>query len=325
MYYYGRGGNSWHSGVSPALISTGRIGLAVSEDGVNWRRVRGPLANGAVMDPIENHQLAFDCVHVGCSDVWFRTGHWWMYYFGGDLEEVRLGPRGLRGVRMRTGLATSLDGITTFARSSQPVLDVGVEGEWDDLMVAWVRVTPSPSKWIMTYVGASTNSQPPCFAIGVAISKDGERWMKLDKALDKGAPGTWDHGGVGRHHIIQLHGQYFMFYEGVNEAGMHAIGLATSNDGIKWLKDKQSPIGEPGGPIFTPRSNQPHAWDNGSVAAPHVIKLTNDCFGLYYVGSNSTKEFSAMGLALSDGINIRSWRRINASLVVDDFQSSTKH
>lgn len=72
MYYYGRNTDSWSSGVRPALLSTGRVGLAVSEDGVHWNRHRGPLCDGAILDPDEGSDGSFDSVHVGCSDVFFH-------------------------------------------------------------------------------------------------------------------------------------------------------------------------------------------------------------------------------------------------------------
>lgn len=73
MYYYGRNRDSWHSGVTPALLSTGRIGLALSEDGLRWTRYRGALPEGAILDP-DDGSPSFDSVHIGCSDVFFHEG-----------------------------------------------------------------------------------------------------------------------------------------------------------------------------------------------------------------------------------------------------------
>ncbi len=75
MYYYGRNQDSWHSGVKPALLSTGRVGVALSEDGFHWKRYRGTLPEGAILDPDEaSSSSSFDCVHVGCGDVFFFEG-----------------------------------------------------------------------------------------------------------------------------------------------------------------------------------------------------------------------------------------------------------
>lgn len=325
MYYYGRHTDSWHSGVKPGLLSTGRIGLALSKDGLNWSRAPGPLSHGAIMDPRDGRPSAFDCVHVGCSDVFFYRGEWWMYYFGGGLETISLphgsGGRTVTGMRLRTGLSkSSRDGVHGFdeMREEEPILDVGAPGEWDEMMVAWARVIPpsssthSSSHWLMTYSSMDmTTTSFPSFAIGVALSQDGHKWSKVGKVLERGEPGSWDDAGVSRRHVIFLEGQFLMFYEGVNKGGTHAIGLATSKDGITWVKDKHGLGGQPGGPIFSPRAQEKEAWDSGGVASPHVVKI-DDSIWLYYVGFDITKKVSAFGVASSDGNNFRSFRRINS-------------
>ncbi|GLJ33052.1 hypothetical protein SUGI_0665210 [Cryptomeria japonica] len=318
MYYYGRDQDSWHSEVSPALISSGRIGLAISEDGISWSRYPGPLPGGAIMDPVEANPLCFDCVHIGCSDLFLHNGEWWMFYFGGSLEETIFGPqmRTMKGIKMHVGLAKSSDGIS-FVRNEVPVLDLGDKGEWDELLVAWARVVPpklhGSNKWLMTYCSIEKTSSAGCFAIGSAISDNGETWEKRGKVLERGAPGAWDDGGVGRHHVLYVDGQYIMFYEGVNSQGIHAIGVAFSTDGQQWRKSVE-PWSQPGGPIFTSTDDK-EAWDSGGISCPHVLKFKDEHYLLYYVGTNSSKELSCMGLAISEGLNIRSWKRIGPSVV----------
>ncbi|KAJ7527455.1 hypothetical protein O6H91_16G055200 [Diphasiastrum complanatum] len=321
MYYYGRDQDSWHCGVTPALISTGCIGMAVSEDGLHWKRFLGPLHKGALMCPSEKRSDSFDCVHVGCSDVLLYNEEWWMFYFGGSLEEVAIRPQesSVRGFRMRTGLTRSRDGIV-FKHSMQPILEVGSRGEWDELFVAWARVLPPSNSvkgedssqlthWWMTY-SSMEGGTVPSSAIGAAISDNGKTWKKLGKILQKGSSGSWDEAGVGRRHVLQIGGKFVMFYEGVNKLGMHGIGIAISEDGLKWEKDLESGA-EPGGPVFVPRRGQ-DVWDSGTVAAPHVVQLEDGNFRLYYVGSDSLKKATAIGLAISDGHNFRSWKRANA-------------
>eukprot|EP01018_Ginkgo_biloba_P011632 Gb_19680 [translate_table: standard] len=325
MYYYGRDRDSWHSGVSPALISSGRIGLAISEDGINWSRFPGPLPGGAIMDPNEANPSGFDCVHIGCSDVFLHDEQWWMFYFGGSLEETTFGPQGrpMRGIIMRIGIAKSSDGIS-FLRNEVPVLDVGDEGDWDELLVAWARALPpslqggngklsKEGKWLMTYSSIKKTLSSSYFSIGAAISNNGEMWEKRGKVLERGPHGSWDEGGVGRHHVLHIDGQYVMFYEGVNRQGVHAIGLALSDDGIVWQKDTQAGY-QPGGPIFT-ASESKEAWDGGGISCPNVLRIQDEHFRLYYVGANSSKTSSSMGLAISDGLNFRSWKRVDPSLV----------
>lgn len=310
MYYYGRNRSSWHSGVAPALLSTGRVGMAVSRDGVSWTRFPGSLPEGAILDPDEQTSSAFDNVHVGCTDVFFFEGEWWMYYLGGSLEETDVAQgRVMKGMKMRTGLVKSKRGLEFLREGSTAVLDVGSQGEWDSMFVAWARVLPPSSQqqnWLMTY-SSMERTPSPRSAIGLATSCDGRSWHKLGKVLEAGKPGCWDDGGVSRRHVLKSGNQYLMFYEGVNRTGVHGIGLAISGDGVHWEKDVAQG-GEPGGPVFTARLGE-DAWDNAVVAAPHVVCLDDGSFRLYYVGNDSTKKSNAIGMAVSHGSDFKSWKR----------------
>ena len=242
----------------------------------------------------------------------FELGQWWMFYFGGSAEkmELRPGAKPVQGFRMLPGLVKSDDGVVfdrAPLRGINPLLNVGAPGEWDEIFVAWPRVLPpsrnrhgSQGLWRMTYSSIEKQT-PPFSSIGFATSSDGHHWTKAGKVLTRGAPGSWDEGGVGRRHVLWIENEYVMFYEGVDRRGVHGIGLAVSSDGAHWEK-------HPGGPIFTARVGE-EAWDNGTVAAPHVVEMDDGSFRLYYVGSNDSKSESAMGMAVSDGPNFRSWIR----------------
>lgn len=235
-------------------------------------------------------------------------GQWWMFYFGGSAEkmELRAAAKRVQGFRMRPGLVKSDDGILfdrTLVRGINPLLDVGASGEWDELFVAWPRVLPpsgTNSSWLLTYSSIEKQT-PPFSSIGFATSSDGHRWTKAGKVLTRGATGSWDEGGVGRRHVVLIEDEYVMFYEGVDRKGVHGIGLAVSSDGVRWKRDTNLPV-------FTARVGE-EAWDNGTVAAPHVVQMDNGSFRLYYVGSNDSKSESAIGMAVSEGRNFRSWVR----------------
>jgi predicted GH43/DUF377 family glycosyl hydrolase len=242
---------------------------------------------------------------------------WWMYYFGGSLDDPLVLPstaKSLPAMRLRIGLCKSRDGLHGFdaARHDKPILHPGhAPDDWDRTMVAWARVLPpssslSLSRWLMTYASMDTSGS---FAIGSAVSDDGVEWTKLGKILEPGPPGSWDDAGVSRRHVVLVDRRYLMFYEGVNTRGVHAIGLATSNDGFTWLKDSHADNPQPGGPIFAPDPHHPDAWDAGGVSCPHVV-VAHDSLRLYYVGFDLTKKFSAFGLAIADKRAIRRFRRV---------------
>ncbi|CAI5988659.1 unnamed protein product [Closterium sp. NIES-65] len=82
MYYHGRDTEEWGMGVGAQPGTPfGRVGLAVSSDGITWERYPGPLPGGAVFDPSDDPS-AFDSVHVGCSDVLLLPdGTWLLLYY----------------------------------------------------------------------------------------------------------------------------------------------------------------------------------------------------------------------------------------------------
>lgn len=176
-YYYGRPSDKWNNDL-PAFLPTGIAGLAESEDGLNWKRVRGPLEEGAVLRPSDD-PTAFDHIHVGITDVvkvtpltergsvlvpvtlsltrrlrFSRTYHtqyplsggsYAALYFGGSGEEVSLGmgPGPIKGFKMRPGAATSRDGLRwERCDAANPLLDVGAEGTWDSAFCSWPRALP---------------------------------------------------------------------------------------------------------------------------------------------------------------------------------------
>jgi ribosome-associated protein YbcJ (S4-like RNA binding protein) len=83
MWYYGRDA-SFDRQIN---LPTGRCGLAVSADGIDWQRVQGSLTMGAVFEPHPDPHR-FDSAHVGVSNVYFHDGLYWMWYFGGDRTFV---------------------------------------------------------------------------------------------------------------------------------------------------------------------------------------------------------------------------------------------
>jgi predicted GH43/DUF377 family glycosyl hydrolase len=324
MYYYGRDSDLWARGVTPfnPYLPTGRVGMAVSQDGLSFTRYKGHLSGGA-MNPSPDSE-AFDAVHLGVSDVLFDAdgGDWHMYYFGGSFDELPIpgGPtdKKFRGVRLQPGLAMSKDGLS-FEDRKGPILELGDADSWDKNGVSWPRVIPPKGgedrKWFMTYHTRETEGPTGfgCYTPGIATSTDGENWVKGGKVLSLGAPGSWDEGGASVRHVLKIGDQFVMFYEGSDFKFQYAIGLAVSDDGIIWEKD-QNCGPEPGGPILKARTGEDF-WDNVLVGTPYVLAMEDGSFRMYYFGvgkfeGDKTSQ-RGIGLAISDGENYRSWRRFN--------------
>ncbi|KAH7285688.1 hypothetical protein KP509_33G041100 [Ceratopteris richardii] len=324
MYYYGRGSDMWNMGVVPfnAALPTGRIGLALSNDGgLSFARFKGPLPQGALFDPSDD-PTSFDCVHIAVGDVFFNASlnQWLLYYFGGGLDEMPLvgfPDRLCKGVLLQPGLAISDDGIH-FHHREGPILTVGDAGCWDQNGVSWPRVlqpsNPHSDQWIMSYHTRESGGMNNFgfFSAGIAVSADGKVWEKKGKVLSCGEPGTWDEGGVSVRHIVRYNGKYLMFYEGSNYKFDFSIGLATSDDGLSWVKDLECGP-EPGGPVLKARKGE-DVWDNVVVGTPYVIVLPDGSLRMYYLGVGKKEGDMAtqqgIGLATSIGTDFRTWRRV---------------
>lgn len=317
MWYYGRDATTWADGAKP-FLPTGRIGLAVSDDGLAWRRVQGPLQGGASLDPCAS-KAAFDSLHVGVGDVvQLPNGTLWMYYFGGDARATPL-----PGIRMQVGLATSQDGGVSWQRldSHKPVLCAGGPGEFDELFASWPRVLPPwktknvlglpTGKWYMSYHTYNLSQ----WSVGAAFSDDGVEWERVQgPILTGGREGSWDSVGVGVRSLVVVEDHLLMFYEAVDDSGGHAIGSAKSPDGIVWQKCRVPGCANLGGPLLT--KGPLGSFDEKHLGTPYVVPSYSNGgnWRLYFVGAklDATMESPhlAIGMAESFGDDLMKWQKV---------------
>ncbi|WP_071516745.1 glycosyl hydrolase [Geitlerinema sp. PCC 9228] len=307
MWYYGRDRNFDRD----INLPTGHCGMAISEDGIHWQRVQGPLTMGAVFEPHPDPNR-FDSAHVGVSDVRYSDGYYWMWYFGGDNNFTQVGNMRAKGVRMQPGCAISGDGLH-WVRLEGPhrgaFLPVGESGDFDELFCGFPQVLrENDGSWKLYY---HTLHPEKGFLVGLAVSKDGLHWEKVGQVLGPGAAGRFDERGAGTRYVLPIDNQYVMFYEGVNNSGYHCIGIATSTDGQHWQKQDGDEVG---GAVFAHAQPGSGRWDARAVGTPCVVPLENGGWYMYYIGANEggTDELTTqhqIGLAVSDGNNFAKWKR----------------
>ncbi|MCL7040802.1 hypothetical protein MKW94_016878 [Papaver nudicaule] len=327
----------WHHGSSSNGKNLDSIGLAVSSNGIHWERGTGLVQSssdvGLVMNCSEDW-WAFDTesirpseiVIMSSSKVRVSSAVYWLYYTGFNSERVEIpgtpkvlvenpekGKRnGEEGAvndvyRSLPGLAISQDG-RHWARiegehHSGALFDVGAANEWDSLFIAEPKVVYHKSGDLRMYYH-SFDVVSGKFAIGIARSRDGMKWVKLGKIISGGNEGSFDEFGVKSASVVRKkNGGYLMAYEGVAANGEKSIGLAESSDGLKdWKKSVHGVVLKP--------SVEEDGWDNKEVGHPCLVQMDGDAdeWRLYYKGIGRGGR-SGIGLAISEGneIGFKRW------------------
>ncbi len=200
--YSGFDGKTWHTG------------LAISSDGVHWRK------QGKIISP---------SIETWEGDYWATNGTA-LLNASGFLYWYQAGPRD----RPEIGLAQSTDG-TQWRKRPEPVLETGPRGSWDERGVADPFVLRIGDSHYMYYLGQDRARRQ---RLGVARSRDGIRWQKLraNPILELGPDSAFDENGLGEPAVWQSHGQYWMLYTGRDRIENRRLGLARSMDGVTWEK-----------------------------------------------------------------------------------------
>ncbi len=209
---------------------------------------------------------------------------------------------------------TSPDGLTWFQPTSGPVFtDEGIDYVGFSLRVNSV-VVMADDTWALYFSASAGDTYTFSRSVigrATAPSPEGPWMADAEPVLLPGAKGAWDGFGVTSPSVVTVGDETWMYYEGYGAPGTHAIGLATSPDGITWtkydvLRTYVTALAE-SDPVF--ENGLTGEWDDLLVGAPYVIQ-NEDGFVMVY---RSQKDYLGNGTALgvassSDGIT---WVRSN--------------
>ena len=151
-------------------------------------------------------------------------GTYHMWYAGSD------------GDTWAIGHATSEDGLNWTKDESNPVLEPSASG-WDDEDVTGPTVLiDGEGTYHMWYEGNNEE-------IGYAESENGTTWSKDENNPVFQPTGSgWENQRVEDPSVLLDDGTYYMWYSGKKSGGGSDIGLATSDDGVYWMRNANNPI-----------------------------------------------------------------------------------
>jgi predicted GH43/DUF377 family glycosyl hydrolase len=149
-----------------------RIGLARSHDGgVTWSKESRPVVP---LGPLGS----FDERGVADPNVIRRSDYFYLFYLGQD-----------RARRQRLGVARSRDGVAWEKLRSNPVLDLGPVGAFDEAGLGEPAVWSSGGAYWMLYTGRAHDEQR---RMGLARSADGVTWERDSTFVPIAGAEAWD-------------------------------------------------------------------------------------------------------------------------------------
>ena len=198
--YSGFDGRTWHTG------------LAVSADGIVWRK------EGKLLSP---DPRTWEGSYIAANGSAIADDNGILYYYQA-------------GTPPRIGLARSSNGHQ-WRRQGQPVLPLGPVGAWDERGVGDPYVIRVGGNYYMFYLGQDRARRQ---RIGVARSADGVTWYKLRRnpVIELGEGDAFDANGLGEPAVWPSRGYYWMLYTGRARNEVRRIGMARSRNGVDWEK-----------------------------------------------------------------------------------------
>lgn len=138
-----------------------RIGLARSGNGVEWKKLPGPVFSPGPAG-------AWDAGGVMHPSVVHDGGRFVMAYCGW--------PEGRSEIHARIGIAVSIDGLKWSRLSEEPVLGFGAKGRWDEIGLLAPRLWVENGRYYMNYSGKEADTAMS--SLGHATADTPDQWTK---------------------------------------------------------------------------------------------------------------------------------------------------
>jgi predicted GH43/DUF377 family glycosyl hydrolase len=190
------------------------------------------------------------------------------------------------GSTWRTAVAQSADGFTWGPARTVLSPDAAT---WEKGYIAANGATVVFHGELLHYYQAGAAAQ-----IGLARGTALDHWKKEPRpVLAYGPRGAWDERVTADPDVFEAGGRLYLYYLGEDRARRQRLGLATSDDGLKWTKLRSSPVLELGAG---------GAFDENGLGEPAVWRA-HGAWWMLYTG-RARDEVRRLGLVRSrDGLH----------------------
>ncbi|MDP2303250.1 MAG: hypothetical protein Q8N03_12595 [Ignavibacteria bacterium] len=240
--------------VSLGSSGASSISYATSSNGMLWNRYSNNpvLLPGIGSNGWDSHSITPGAI--------IRDDSGYKLYYSGTISNSD---------PTHIGMATSTDGIN-WVKTPMPILYAGTS--WDYLMSCG-DVIKIGSVYYMYYSG---KSQSNVVKIGLATSTDGINWVKHEGNPILQPSQAWESTGIYSPSVVKIGEVYKLFYANVTNTNIKGFGVATSANGINWVKETSNP--------FFTQSNTHNNWVD-YIQDPSA-RLINEKVWIYYSGFN---------------------------------------
>ncbi|HXD08480.1 MAG TPA: hypothetical protein VN653_00355 [Anaerolineales bacterium] len=222
-----------------------QVGYVTSPDGYTWTKQGN--------DPVlKTKDVPYAKIAMYASSVIHEDNCWALFFYTWDSNSF---PGS--SVIGRAGDCIGGPVMEQWFVDTEPILQPGADGAWDDKQVLAPHVLKTDNGYIMYYSGVGASGIQ---MIGMATSKDEVHWTKYndpattdtqfadsDPVFQPGEKGAWDAAWVQQPRVFQTADGWIMIYRGVSDSrgANMKLGLATSKDGIHWERYSGNPIFKP--------------------------------------------------------------------------------
>ena len=169
------------------------------------------------------------------------------------------------------------------------ILAPGDSGQWDSHGVQVGAIIKDGNSYMMYYTGMS--NAYGAWDVGLAFSDDGIHWNKYPSPVLKA---NYNEPQLHVDCVLKVNSIYYMYYSILN-ASSRSIRMATSEDGINWVRNQSNPI-----------LTITESWEEYGVYFPSVI-FENNMFKMVYMNFPG----DAFGMATSS--NGASWNKTSSN------------